>query len=190
MGQKVRERSAGWKLPLKQKKEALRTGTRSQARKEGREGLIARGHRKAGNQVRTVSEDKGTEEGPADACSGRVKGRGGQVGMVVERAAGGFKTHEDCVQRGEQREAAKRREIQKSMGPGSTVRGAGGVMVRARGWAGRSGGSSHLWTLVAPVVCVCACVSHSVVSNCATPWTVAHQAPLSVGFSRREYWSG
>ena len=24
----------------------------------------------------------------------------------------------------------------------------------------------------------------------ATPWTVARQAPLSVGFSRREYWSG
>ena len=24
----------------------------------------------------------------------------------------------------------------------------------------------------------------------ATPWTVAHQAPLSQGFSRREYWSG
>ena len=24
----------------------------------------------------------------------------------------------------------------------------------------------------------------------ATLWTVAHQAPLSVGFSRREYWSG
>ena len=23
-----------------------------------------------------------------------------------------------------------------------------------------------------------------------TPWTVAHQAPLSVGFSREEYWSG
>ena len=23
-----------------------------------------------------------------------------------------------------------------------------------------------------------------------TPWTVAHQAPLSMGFSRREYWSG
>ena len=22
-----------------------------------------------------------------------------------------------------------------------------------------------------------------------TPWTVAHQAPLSVGFSRQEYWS-
>ena len=22
------------------------------------------------------------------------------------------------------------------------------------------------------------------------PWTVAHQAPLSMGFSRHEYWSG
>ena len=24
----------------------------------------------------------------------------------------------------------------------------------------------------------------------ATPWTAAYQAPLSVGFSRQEYWSG
>ena len=24
----------------------------------------------------------------------------------------------------------------------------------------------------------------------ATPWTIAHQAPLSIGFSRQEYWSG
>ena len=23
-----------------------------------------------------------------------------------------------------------------------------------------------------------------------TPWTVAYQAPLSMGFSRQEYWSG
>ena len=34
------------------------------------------------------------------------------------------------------------------------------------------------------------CVSFSVVSTLATPWTVAHQAPLSMGFSRQEYWSG
>ena len=27
-------------------------------------------------------------------------------------------------------------------------------------------------------------------STLATPWTVAHQAPLSMGFSRQEYWSG
>ena len=33
-------------------------------------------------------------------------------------------------------------------------------------------------------------VSHSVVSNSATPWTVALQAPPSMGFSRQEYWSG
>ena len=24
----------------------------------------------------------------------------------------------------------------------------------------------------------------------ATPWTVARQAPLSMGFTRQEYWSG
>ena len=28
------------------------------------------------------------------------------------------------------------------------------------------------------------------VQLCATPWTAAHQAPLSMGFSRQEYWSG
>ena len=37
---------------------------------------------------------------------------------------------------------------------------------------------------------VCVCVSHSVASNSATPSTVAHWAPLSVGFPRQEYWSG
>ena len=30
----------------------------------------------------------------------------------------------------------------------------------------------------------------SVMSNSAAPWTVAHQAPLSMGFSRKEHWSG
>ena len=33
-------------------------------------------------------------------------------------------------------------------------------------------------------------VSCSVVSESATPWTVAHQAPLSVELSRQGYWSG
>ena len=31
---------------------------------------------------------------------------------------------------------------------------------------------------------------HSCVRLFATPWTVAHQAPLSMGFPRQEYWSG
>ena len=34
------------------------------------------------------------------------------------------------------------------------------------------------------------CVSCSVMSDSATPWTVACQAPLSMKFSRQEYWSG
>ena len=40
-------------------------------------------------------------------------------------------------------------------------------------------------------MCVCVCVlSCSVVSDSfATPWTVACQTPLSMGFSRQEYWS-
>ena len=37
---------------------------------------------------------------------------------------------------------------------------------------------------------MCACSVTSVMSNSATVWTVAHQTPLSMRFSRQEYWSG
>ena len=40
------------------------------------------------------------------------------------------------------------------------------------------------------VVLCCAVVSHSVMFYSVTPWTVAHQAPLSWGFSRQEHWRG
>ena len=33
------------------------------------------------------------------------------------------------------------------------------------------------------------CVSCSVMSDSVTPWTVARQVPLSMGFPRQEYWS-
>ena len=36
----------------------------------------------------------------------------------------------------------------------------------------------------------CMCAIASVMSDSATTWSVAHQAPLSLGFSRQEYWSG
>ena len=45
-------------------------------------------------------------------------------------------------------------------------------------------------------VCVCVCVCMRTLScfSCvrlfATPWTLAHQALLSMGFSRQEYWRG
>ena len=35
-------------------------------------------------------------------------------------------------------------------------------------------------------VCVCECLSRVFV----TPWTTAYQVPLSMKFSRQEYWSG
>ena len=39
-------------------------------------------------------------------------------------------------------------------------------------------------------VCVCVCVWLSRVQLFVTPWTVARQAPLSLGVARQEYWSG
>ena len=44
-------------------------------------------------------------------------------------------------------------------------------------------------------VCVCVRVqaqllSHSVLSDSATQWSVACQSPPSIGLSRQEYWSG
>ena len=48
-----------------------------------------------------------------------------------------------------------------------------------------------LWFLSAPknyVIAVCSwSLNH--VQLCVNPWTVAHQAPLSMGFSRQECWS-
>ena len=43
-----------------------------------------------------------------------------------------------------------------------------------------------------PLLTLCyAMLSHfNPVQLCATLWTVARQAPLSLGFSRQEYWSG
>ena len=33
-------------------------------------------------------------------------------------------------------------------------------------------------------------LSHSILSDSVTPWTIARQAPLSMGFPRQEYWNG
>ena len=42
-----------------------------------------------------------------------------------------------------------------------------------------------------PVLLLLLLLSHfSRVRLCATPWTAAYQAPLSMGFARQEYWSG
>ena len=37
---------------------------------------------------------------------------------------------------------------------------------------------------------MCVCISLSVRSNSVILWAVAHRAPLSMGFSRHEYWRG
>ena len=48
-----------------------------------------------------------------------------------------------------------------------------------------------IWLCIRVCVCVYVCVL--VAQSCrlfVTSWTVAHQTPLSVEFSRQEYWSG
>ena len=47
-----------------------------------------------------------------------------------------------------------------------------------------------LRSLLAKTVCTRAKSLVSVVSDSATLWIAACQAPLSIGFSRQEYWSG
>ena len=44
---------------------------------------------------------------------------------------------------------------------------------------------SHIYIYICYAMLSC-----SVMSNFVTPWTAVHQAPLSMGFSRQEYWSG
>ena len=57
--------------------------------------------------------------------------------------------------------------------------------------AHRNGVEKLVFSNVQFLTCICCAVlSHSVVSDSVTPWTVALQAPLSVELSRQEYWSG
>ena len=49
--------------------------------------------------------------------------------------------------------------------------------------------SFHSWTsILAQWKWECSSLSH--IHLFVSPWTVAHQAPLSIGFSRQEHWSG
>ena len=49
---------------------------------------------------------------------------------------------------------------------------------------------SFMFAIARVCVCVCVCACALSLSNSETPWTVACQAPLSMEFSRQEYWSG
>ena len=62
--------------------------------------------------------------------------------------------------------------------PGSTIPGI--LQVRILEWVAISFSNAWKWKVK----------SLSRVWLLATPWTAAHQAPPSMGFSRQEYWSG
>ena len=57
------------------------------------------------------------------------------------------------------------------------------------GWATTSGGQDPLLGSHRAAAAVCR-LAFTHVQLFATPWTVAHQAPLSMEFPRQEYWSG
>ena len=56
------------------------------------------------------------------------------------------------------------------------------LQAKTMGWVAISFSSAWKWKVKVK--------SRSRVWLFATPWTAAHQAPLSMGFSRQEYWSG
>ena len=64
--------------------------------------------------------------------------------------------------------------------PGSSVPGI--LQARTLAWVAISFSSAWKWKVKVKWA--------SRVGLLATPWTAAHQAPPSMGFSRREYWSG
>ena len=64
--------------------------------------------------------------------------------------------------------------------PGSAVPGI--LQARTLEWVAISFSNAWKWKVKVK--------SLSRVRPSATPWTAAHQAPLSMGFSRQEYWSG
>ena len=49
---------------------------------------------------------------------------------------------------------------------------------------------SHTNLYMVPILIYVLLSRFSNVRLCATPWTAAHKAPLSLGFSRQEHWSG
>ena len=64
--------------------------------------------------------------------------------------------------------------------PGSPVPGI--LQARTQEWVAIAFSNAWKWKVKVKLL--------SCVRLLATPWTAAHQAPLSMGFSRQEYWSG
>ena len=56
-----------------------------------------------------------------------------------------------------------------------------------QGCGDRAGMGQEIGTGMYTLSWLCSCCH---VQLFATPWTVAHQAPLFIGFSRQEYWNG
>ena len=77
--------------------------------------------------------------------------------------------------------------------PGSPIPGI--LQARTLEWVAISFSNAWKWKVESESEVAQSCptlsnLGSSRVQLCATPWTAAYQAPLSMGFSRQEYWSG
>ena len=66
----------------------------------------------------------------------------------------------------------------------------GGPVVKTSSSNAAGTGSIPGWGIKIPHAVLLLLSRFSRVRLCATPWTAAHQAPPSLGFSRQEHWSG
>ena len=62
------------------------------------------------------------------------------------------------------------------------------IMISNTNWMELQQSKESYYFLLSRVCCMLSRFSHARLF--ATPWTIACQAPLSMGFSRQEYWSG
>ena len=88
------------------------------------------------------------------------------------------------------------RERRRALSISSSSTGLHSACVIQQGYRTKSGtwrSCGQSWTIFSSlwlIVCACVLSRFSRVQLFANPWTVAHQAPLSMGFSRQEYSSG
>ena len=90
---------------------------------------------------------------------------------LAAAAAAAAKSHQSCPTLCDPRDGSP---------PGSPVPGI--LQARTLEWVAISFSNAWKWEVKVKLL--------SPVRLLATPWTVAYQAPPSMGFSRQEYWSG
>ena len=108
----------------------------------------------------------------------------------VIRAQAGIEGAGEAADASEEELSVAEKERQESLGPRSPARLAGQRRLSVPRKRRRDGPGSRGLMGTCAYEASCAVCSGSLRRVFMTPWTAARQAPLSVGFSRQEYWRG